>query len=49
MECAARWIVLDQLAKRYNRHFVDPWEFVEYAEKHLPDVDLQTPPKRPGK
>jgi hypothetical protein len=32
---------------RYNRHFADQWEFVEFAEKHLPDIDLKSPPKRP--
>ena len=47
MECAARRIALDQLAKRYHRSFADQWEFVEHAAKHLPDVDLKSPPKRP--
>jgi serine/threonine protein kinase len=44
-----RDVILQQLGGRYHRHFADPWEFVEYAEKHLPDVDLKSPPKRPEK
>jgi hypothetical protein len=45
----ARAVILQQLGGRYNRDFADQWEFVEYAAKHLPDVDLKSPPKRPGK
>jgi hypothetical protein len=41
--------VLRQLGNKYNRSFADQWEFVDFAEKHLPDVDLTTPPKRPKK
>jgi tRNA A-37 threonylcarbamoyl transferase component Bud32 len=43
----ARKPFLQLLGQRYNRNFADQWEFVEYAEKHLPDVDLTSPPKRP--
>jgi hypothetical protein len=39
--------VLDALAFTYQRKFKDQWEFVEYAEKHQPQLDLLTPPKRP--
>lgn len=31
----------------YRREFADVWEFVEFAEQRLPDVDLKSPPKRP--
>jgi hypothetical protein len=43
----ARRVVLDQLGNRYRLHFADVWEFVVYAEEHLPDIDLRSPPKRP--
>jgi hypothetical protein len=43
----ARQAVLDQLANRYGRPFADQWEFVRFAHEHLPDVDLDSPPKRP--
>ena len=29
--------------------FTDLWEFVAFAEKELPELDLLTPPKRPAK
>jgi serine/threonine protein kinase len=45
----AREPFLKLLGERYHREFADEWEFVEYAEKYLPDVDLKSPPKRPGK
>jgi tRNA A-37 threonylcarbamoyl transferase component Bud32/cell division protein FtsB len=45
----ARRIVLDQLGNRYRRTFGDVWEFVAYAQQHLPDVDLSSPPKRPSR
>ncbi|HEY1190659.1 MAG TPA: protein kinase [Gemmata sp.] len=43
----ARRAVLDALAFTYNRPFKDQWEFVEYAQKHQPQLDLLTPPRRP--
>jgi tRNA A-37 threonylcarbamoyl transferase component Bud32 len=43
----ARDVILQHLGERYHRPFADQWEFVEYAEKHLPDLDLKSPPKRP--
>jgi hypothetical protein len=42
----ARRVVLDQLANRYRRTFTDQWEFVRFARQHLPDVNLDSPPKR---
>jgi hypothetical protein len=39
--------VLDALEFTYKRPFKDQWEFVEYAQKHQPQLDLLTPPKRP--
>jgi hypothetical protein len=44
----ARRVVLDYLEYRYHRPFRNHWEFVAYAREKLPDVDLTTPPKRPG-
>ena len=44
---AARRAVLDALEVTYRRPFKDQWEFVEYAQKHQPQLDLLTPPKRP--
>jgi hypothetical protein len=41
-----REIVLEQLGQRYKRTFADHWEFVNYAEKHLPGIDLKSPPHR---
>ena len=43
----ARRAVLDALEFTYRRPFKDQWEFVEYARKHQPHLDLLTPPKRP--
>ncbi|MBM3980981.1 MAG: hypothetical protein FJ304_11980 [Planctomycetes bacterium] len=43
----ARRAVLDALEFTYKRSFKDQWEFVEYAQKHQPQLDLLTPPKRP--
>jgi hypothetical protein len=43
----ARRVVLDYLGYRCGRPFRDQWEFVGYAREHLPDLDLNSPPKRP--
>jgi hypothetical protein len=45
----ARTVVLEMLGQRYQRTFADQWEFVDFAAKHLPDIDLKSPPKRPQK
>jgi hypothetical protein len=44
-----RAVVLQMLGNRYRRTFADQWEFVDFAETHLPDIDLKSPPKRPRK
>jgi hypothetical protein len=44
---SVRSAVLDLLGERYERKFANQWEFVDFAEKHLPDIDLKSPPKRP--
>jgi hypothetical protein len=44
---AARRVVLGALELTYHRKFADQWEFVEYAQKHQPQLDLLSPPKRP--
>ena len=43
----ARRLVLEQLGRRYNRPFADPWEFVDYVHQNKLDLDLTTPPERP--
>jgi tRNA A-37 threonylcarbamoyl transferase component Bud32 len=42
----ARRLVLQQLARHYNRPFVDQWEFVEYVHQQKLPLDLITPPQR---
>jgi hypothetical protein len=44
----ARRVVLDHLANRYGRRFVNHWAFVRYALEQGLDLDFTTPPKRPG-
>lgn len=44
-----RRAVLDALEGRYGRKFADLWEFVAFAEKDHPELNLLTPPKRPEK
>jgi hypothetical protein len=44
---AARRVVLDHLANRYGRPFVNHWAFVRYANEHRLELDFTTPPKRP--
>ena len=46
---AGRRTVLDYLGGSCRRSFRDHWEFVEYAREQLPEIDLTTPPKRPGR
>jgi hypothetical protein len=41
--------VLDYLGYRFQRRFADLWDFVAWAQKHEPDLDLTTPPQRPGR
>jgi hypothetical protein len=45
----ARRIVLDQLGHRYQRRFADLWDFIAWAKEHKPELDLTTPPQRPGR
>jgi hypothetical protein len=45
----AQAVILELLAKRYKRTFADQWDFVEFAETYLPDIDLKSPPKQPEK
>jgi hypothetical protein len=42
----ARRVILDHLGNRYGRRFRDHWAFVHYAQEHLPDLDLTSPPQR---
>ncbi len=44
-----RRAVLNALEFTYDRKFKDLWEFVAFAEKEHPELDLLTPPKRPEK
>jgi hypothetical protein len=43
-----REVILAHLGRRCHREFADLWEFVEYAEKHLPDIDLKSPAQAAG-
>jgi serine/threonine-protein kinase len=43
----ARRVILDQLEARYNRKFIDHWDFVRYAEEQKLGLDFSSPPKRP--
>jgi hypothetical protein len=43
----ARRVVLEQLSRHYGHPFADQWEFVRYATKHDPGLDLTTPPRQP--
>jgi hypothetical protein len=45
---AAQRIVLDHLGNRYHRTFADQWEFVRFAEEQKLDLDITSPPQRPG-
>jgi tRNA A-37 threonylcarbamoyl transferase component Bud32 len=42
----AQRVVLDQLANRYGRPFVDQWEFVQFAEERRLGFDFTSPPRR---
>jgi hypothetical protein len=44
-----RRAVLDALEFTYDQKFADRWEFVAFAEKEHPELDLLTRPKRPEK
>jgi tRNA A-37 threonylcarbamoyl transferase component Bud32 len=42
----ARRIILDQLANRYRRPFVDQWAFVRFAQEQNLGLDFTSPPQR---
>jgi hypothetical protein len=42
-----RRLVLEQLARHYQRPFANQWEFVRFAHEQKLDLDLLTPPQRP--
>jgi len=42
----ARRLVLDQLARHYQRTFADQWDFVDYVHQQKLGLDLTTPPAR---
>jgi hypothetical protein len=44
----ARRLVLAQLSRHYHRPFADQWEFVGYVQQRKLNLDLTTPPERPG-
>jgi hypothetical protein len=44
----ARRLVLEQLTRHYQRSFADQWDFVRFAQEQELDLDLLTPPQRPG-
>ena len=42
----ARRLVLDQLARHYQRPFAGQWDFVDYVQQQKLGLDLTTPPAR---
>ena len=44
----ARRLVLEQLARHYQRPFADQWDFVRFAQEQGLELDFTTPPKRPA-
>jgi len=40
-----RRLILEQLARHYQRPFRDQWDFVRFAEENNLDLDLTKPPK----
>jgi hypothetical protein len=45
---AARRVVLDHLGNIHHRRFLNHWAFVRFAEENHLNLDLKSPPKRPG-
>ena len=45
----ARRVVLNAVEVACGRKFADLWEFVAFAEKEHPELDLLTTPGRPEK
>jgi hypothetical protein len=43
----ARRVVLDQLGRRYGRHFEDQWDFVRFAEEQKLGLDFTSPAQHP--
>ena len=41
--------IVDRLGKQCGQHFASMWEFVAWARKHRPDLDLTSPPVRTSK
>jgi hypothetical protein len=39
-------ILVKRLGEQCGQSFANQWEFVEWARKHRPNLDLTTPPKR---
>jgi hypothetical protein len=44
----ARDVILRQLGQQCGQPFANTWEFAAWARDHRPDLDLTTPPRRPG-
>ncbi len=42
-----RRLVLEQLARHYQRPFADQWDFVDYVQQQQLGLDLTTPSQRP--
>jgi methylphosphotriester-DNA--protein-cysteine methyltransferase len=43
-----RRLILDHLSNRYHHTFGDVWAFIRFAHKQSLDLDLTSPPQRPG-
>jgi hypothetical protein len=44
----AQRLVLDQLARHYDRPFADQWDFARFAEEQRLGLNLTSPPRAPG-
>jgi hypothetical protein len=41
-------VIVRQLGRQCGQPFANEWEFVEWARRHRPDLDLTSPPHRPA-
>jgi hypothetical protein len=41
----ARQVFVERLGQQCGQDFANMWEFVEWAQKHRPDLDLTSPPR----
>jgi hypothetical protein len=41
-------IILDELGRRAGQKFASVWDYADWAERHAPEIDLRSPPRRRG-